>query len=153
VAFDLDPAAVERNYREVVKRKESNLLPLVLDLTNPSAGLGWGHEERTSLAQRGPADVVLALALVHHLAISNNLPFAEIASFLRRLGRWLVIEFVPKEDPQAQRLLVTREDIFSDYTRAAFEEEFSRHFAMQESAPVADSARVLYLLRGREGAP
>jgi len=150
VAFDVDPAAVERNYREMVKAKEVGLLPLVLDLTNPSAGIGWANAERSSLTERGPADAALALALLHHLAISNNVPFAKIAAFLRRLCSWLVIEFVPKEDPQAQRLLVTREDIFNEYTRAAFEQEFGRHFNVVASSPIPDSARVLYLMQARE---
>ncbi len=149
VAFDVDPAAVERNYQQVTKERETSLLPLVLDLTNPSAGLGWSHKERMSLLQRGPVDLVLALALLHHLAISNNVPFAEIAAFLRRSCTWLVIEFVPKDDPQVQRLLVTREDIFTDYTRQVFEKEFGRYFDVIAATPIQDSARVLYLMHAR----
>ena len=148
VAFDIDPAAVEKNYRDCVRAGEKRLLPLLLDLTNPSPGIGWCNEERASLAERGPADAVLALALVHHLAISNNVPLGGIAEFLRRIGNWLIIEFVPKSDSQVQRLLATREDIFSDYTPDAFEREFSRYFTIEQSAQVKDSERVLYLMRG-----
>jgi len=100
VAFDIDPAAVERNYLDSAKAKDNQMLPLVLDLTNPSPGLGWANRERMSLAERGPADVLLALALVHHLAIANNLPLDRIARFLCDVGVWLVIEFVLKEDSQ-----------------------------------------------------
>ena len=84
VAFDVDPGVVERNYREGSRREEQNLLPLVIDLTNPSPALGWQSSERLSLVDRGPADVVLALALVHHLAIANNLPLSRIVEFLHR---------------------------------------------------------------------
>jgi len=146
VSFDIDPAAVERNYLECKANGETKLLPLLLDLTNPSPAIGWGNEERMSLIERGPADMVLGLALLHHLAISNNLPFDRIARFLSELCRWLVIEFVPKSDSQVQRLLSTREDIFTDYDRSAFEAEFGRYFATVASASIDDSERVLYLM-------
>lgn len=68
-----------------------------------------------SLVERGPADTVLALALIHHLAISNNLPFSKISQFMSAICSWLIIEFVPKGDSQVQRLLATRDDIFSEY--------------------------------------
>ncbi len=150
VAFDVDPGAVERNYREMVEQKESDLLPLLLDLANPSPAIGWGNTERRSLIARGPADLVMALALLHHLAISNNVPFPAIAAFFWRLCTWLVIEFVPKEDPQAQRLLVTREDVFTEYTKEKFETAFGRYFEIVANSPIPDSGRVLYLMRATD---
>lgn len=147
VAFDNDLLAVEKNYLESKRDKETNLLPLVLDLTNPSPALGWANSERMSFKERGPVDAVLALALVHHLAISNNLPFAKIAEFLRGLCKWLIIEFVPKSDSQVQRLLQTREDIFSDYNQAVFEKEFSRYFSIVSSVKIKESQRRIYLMR------
>jgi hypothetical protein len=146
VSFDLDPAAVERNYRRVRAQSETGILPLVLDLANPSPAQGWAHRERLSLEQRGPADVVLALALVHHLAIGRNLPLPRIADFLARLCRTLVIEFVPKEDSQVQRLLQNRPDIFPDYTREGFESAFEARFRIDSVRPVEDSGRQLYLM-------
>ena len=98
VAWDIDPSAVEQNYLRVKDEKEKYLLPLVLDLTNPSPALGWANKERDSLHQRGPVDAIFALALIHHLAISNNVPFQRLADFFSDLGRWLVIEWVPKQD-------------------------------------------------------
>ena len=74
LAFDIDPAAVEKSYQDLRQRKETRLLPLVMDLTNPSPAIGWQNAERDALSARGPADMVFALALVHHLAISNNVP-------------------------------------------------------------------------------
>jgi hypothetical protein len=146
ISFDLDPAAVERNYRRIRKDGETGILPLLLDLTNPSPAQGWAHRERLSLAERGPADALLALALVHHLAIGHNLPLERIAAFLSRLGRRLVIEFVPKSDSQVQRLLHDRPDIFPEYTRDGFEDAFRRHFRLDRSAPIPESERTLYLM-------
>ena len=146
IALDLDPAAVERNYRRIKAENETGILPLLLDLTNPSPALGWAHQERLSLEERGPADVLLALAVVHHLAIGHNLPLSRVAGFLARLGRSLVVEFVPKSDSQVQRLLRDRPDIFPDYTREGFEAAFGGHFRIEQSAPVADSERTLYLM-------
>jgi hypothetical protein len=147
VAFDIDPAAVEQNYRTVRKNKEKNLLPLVLDLTNPSPALGWDHRERMSLSERGPADCVLALALIHHLAISNNVPLDRLAQAFAHLGRWLIIEFVPKEDSQVQRLLQTRLDIFSHYNAPDFEAAFSHAFEIVERREIQGSKRTLYLMK------
>lgn len=147
VSFDVDPAAVEKNYLDCVARGDTSILPLVIDLTNPSPGIGWENKERMSLKERGPADAVLALALVHHLAISNNVPLSRIAGFLSDICHWLIVEFVPKTDSQVQRLLATREDIFPNYTRQAFEQEFSRYFTIDDSADVRESQRTLYLMR------
>lgn len=149
VAFDVDPACVERNYRDVVAEGRTDLLPLWIDLANPSPALGWDHHERASLIDRGPADLALALALVHHLAISGNIPLDRIALFLKRACRSLVIEFVPKEDSQVQRLLRSREDVFPDYHRDGFESAFAEHFAIQRAEPIVDSTRTLYLMRAR----
>lgn len=149
IAFDLDPLAVELNYRQCVKDRESRLLPLVLDLTNPSPALGWANRERDSLMERGPAGAVLALALVHHLAIANNVPLSSVAEFFATLSPWLIIEFVPKSDGQVQRLLASREDIFADYTRDGFEAAFSSLFEIERAIPVQESERVIYLMRRR----
>jgi hypothetical protein len=151
VAFDLDPAAVEKNYRMIRHDRERNLLPLVMDLANPSPALGWAGEERESLRQRGPVDLILALALIHHLAIGNNVPLEQIADYLASLCRHLVIEFVPKADSQVARLLATRPDIFADYTPAGFERAFARRFEILDRRPVAESSRILFLMRARPG--
>lgn len=149
VALDIDAAAVEKNYLQCRREGSRFLLPLVGDITNPSPGCGWGNTERTSLLQRGPVDAVLALALLHHLAISNNLPFAKIADLFSRLADFLIIEFIPKSDSQVQRLLATREDVFPTYEAVTFEAEFSRFFHILASEKIPESQRVLYLLRRR----
>ncbi len=149
VAFDFDFEAVEINSREVVKNNNKNLLPLVLDITNPSPALGWAHAERESLLERGPADLVLALALMHHLSISNNIPFLKLADFFQQIGKWLIIEYVPKSDSNAQKLLWNREDIFSDYSQENFEKAMSTHFDILKSGVISESKRVLYLMRNK----
>jgi ribosomal protein L11 methylase PrmA len=146
LSFDVDPAAVEKNYLECTKGGENNILPLLLDLTNPSPGIGWQNRERTSFIARGPADMILALALIHHLAISSNLPFDRIADFFGKICDSLIIEFVPKSDSQVQRLLSTREDIFTDYRQDMFEEAFRRHFTLQNVHNIRDSERTLYFM-------
>lgn len=147
ISFDSDPACVEKNYLDCVKDGEKHILPLMVDLTNPSPRIGWAHQEKVSLAERGPADAVLALALIHHLAISNNLPLGKIAAFFSEICKELIIEFIPKSDSQAQRLLLSREDIFTDYTQAAFENIFNRYFKIQDSVKMRNSGRMLYLMR------
>lgn len=147
IAFDIDPDAVEKNYQAVKTNGEKKMLPLLLDLTNPSPAIGWENRERESLAERGPADLVLALALIHHLAISNNVPLDRLAATFAELGRWLLIEFVPKEDSQVQRLLATREDIFDQYNQECFERAFSLSFALVEKMPIQGSNRTLYLMK------
>jgi ribosomal protein L11 methylase PrmA len=149
VSFDLDPACVERNYRSVRERGEENLLPLLLDLANPSPAIGWANRERASLAQRKRPDVLLALALVHHLAVAGNLPLTRIAAYFAELADALVIEFVPKSDPQVQRLLATREDVFPDYHRRGFEAAFAGCWQIVDSAPIEGSERVLYRMQSR----
>jgi hypothetical protein len=149
VSFDIDAACVETNYRRVMKEKERDVLPLLLDLTNPSPSLGWAHEERHSLLQRGPVDAVMALALIHHLAIANNVPLERAASYLGDLGKWLIIEFVPKDDAMVKRLLASRQDIFVDYTRDGFERAFSTRFSLERREDLEGSKRTLYLMRGK----
>ena len=146
VAADGDPVAVERAFQRFTDSGETGIHPLWVDLTNPSPSQGWDHTEWPSLAARGPFDAVLALALVHHLAIGNNVPLDGVAAMLARLGRAVIIEWVPKSDPQAQRLLLAREDIFSSYSedslRAAFERVGLKQQLREE---VRDSGRTLHL--------
>lgn len=150
IAFDIDPAAVERNYRIAKSKKEQNIVPLLLDLTNPSPAIGWHNRERDALLGRAPADMVLALALIHHLAISNNVPMRQLSDFFADTGKWLIIEFVPKSDSQVQKLLASRKDIFSSYTIESFEEAFMERFLIHEKAAIKESERFLYLMEKRE---
>jgi len=146
IAQDIDPVAVEKNYLYGKQNKGSGILPLLQDLTNPSGGIGWALEERDSFLQRCQDETVLALALIHHLAISNNVPLGKLAEFFAVVSRFLIIEFVPKEDSQVKRLLTTREDIFPDYTIEGFEKAFSVHFRVVRKESIKESHRVLFQL-------
>lgn len=153
VAWDLDPTVVEKHYLALRESGNSKILPLIQDLTNPSPSIGWGLEERKSFTERGPADVILALALVHHLAIGNNVPLESVAELFARVGKWAIVEFVPKEDSQTKRLLATRKDIFPNYTQEGFERAFSQEFDMARKAPIAESLRTLYLFKRKGTSP
>ena len=146
ISYDIDPLAVEKNYLLSSQNSDKNILPLILDLTNPSSGIGWNHDERMSIIQRGPADMVFALALVHHLAISNNVPLKKLAEFFSEISKFLIIEFVPKSDSQVKRLLLTRDDIFENYDVKNFELEFTKFFKIINSKKIIDSERTIYIM-------
>ena len=148
ISLDSDPVAVEKNYLTALQENEVAILPLVQDLINPSPGIGWENKERMSILARGSANTVLALALIHHLAIANNLPLGRIARFFRTVGNILIVEFIPKADSQVKRLLASREDIFTEYTRQAFEMEFANYFNILRTEKIPDSERILYLMTG-----
>lgn len=148
IAMEQDAHCVEAAYRKW-SADASPILPLVVDLANPSPGLGWAHTERDSLAQRGPADAALALALIHHLAIGNNVPLPKVAEFFATICNNLIIEFVPKEDEMVQFLLSSREDVFPDYTVVGFEEAFTQYFEIAETIPNPESSRILYRMKRR----
>ena len=149
LSMDSDPASVEANYLECRRSGRTRLLPLLIDLVNPSPSLGWASRERDSLIERGPTDLAMALALIHHLVIANNVPLLDVAKFFAKLCRGLIIEFVPKQDSQVQRLLASRVDIFDDYTQQGFERAFEQCFSVERTEKIAGTERVLYLMRTR----
>jgi ribosomal protein L11 methylase PrmA len=149
VAWDLDPLAVQRHYAEVKSSARKNVLPLVVDLANPSPALGWAHRERDAFVDRSDADLVMALALIHHLAIGNNVPLLRIAEFLAQLAPRLLVEYVPKEDRQVQRLLAFRRDVFEGYSLSGFESAFGQQYSLVKSWQIADSGRSIHLLERR----
>jgi len=150
VSHDIDELAVEQNYLANRGKESKPLLPLVLDLTNPSPAIGWHNEERASFKDRCKADVLLALALIHHLAISNNTPLSKVADSFAQLTSVLIIEFVPKGDSQVDRLLATREDIFDQYDQAHFEQAFAERFTLIEQQPVEGTSRVLFTYKSKQ---
>ena len=99
--------------------------------------------------ERTPVHTVMALALIHHLAISNNVPLNKIAEFFSQLSEYLIIEFIPKSDTQVQRLLSTRKDIFPGYSQEGFEENMTEHFQIMKAEPVRNSQRIMYLMKNK----
>lgn len=151
IAIDGDPVAVERAFSRFSGAPDpTRVLPLWIDLTNPSPSQGWAQAEWPALTARTPADVVLALALVHHLAIGNNVPLPSVLDFLLRLGRRVLIEWVPKGDPQVQRLLQSRADIFASYTEEAFRAAAEARGRIAARVAVTGTERVLYLIEATD---
>jgi len=145
VAWDADPAAVERHYRSLRSAGSSGrVLPLLADLADPTPSVGWALRERRSMLERADADVVLALALIHHLAIGRNVPLPRIADLFASLAPDLILEWVGRDDPMVARLLATREDVFRDYDDAGFRAAFGRRFRVAEERPLPGSARTLF---------
>ncbi len=146
LSADIDPVAVEYNYQTIKKDKIPNVLPMLIDLTNPSPAIGWANNERKSFLERANVDVVLALALIHHISISNNVPLEKSAELFSSICKNLIIEFVPKSDSQVKKLLSTREDIFPSYTIEGFEKAYGKYFNIESKQQVQGSERTLYHL-------
>ena len=149
LALDIDWAAVERHYLALRAGGDRRIMPFLADIAEPSPGIGWDNTERASLLDRANADLLIALALVHHLAIGRNVPLPMVSRLMARLSPGLIVEWVPKEDPMAQRLLAAREDVFADYSLDGFRAAFGRDFEILEEAPIDDSRRILFRMRRR----
>jgi len=149
VALDADHLAIERLYRALAQENDTTILPLVADLTNPSPGVGWRNLERRTLLDRTRPDLILALALIHHLAIARNVPLPEIVDWLASFGSEVVVEFPGPGDPMVQRLLRNRGDLDFGYTRARFEAELERHFSTVAVDQLLSGQRTIYHLRPR----
>lgn len=146
LSTDIDAIAVEKAYRKQKSAKDTFLLPLIIDLTNPSPSIGWDNTERQAFLDRVHVDTTFCLAFIHHLAIANNLPLTYVAKLFHDHTQKLVIEFVPKEDSNTKRLLANREDIFPEYTEAGFEKVFKQFFRISKKITIKDSVRTLYLM-------
>jgi hypothetical protein len=144
VAMDADHPSVERLYRSLRARGDERILPLVVDLADPTPGLGWRGEERRALADRARPEVVLCLALVHHLAIGANLDLDGIVGWLHSLGGRVVVEFAGPDDPMVRRLLANAPADHAGYTRAAFEASVARRFAVCRRLRLPSGTRTLY---------
>jgi len=147
LAFDSDPYCIEECYNYTKINNIQNLIPIVADLTNPSPSIGWANSERLSLLERSNANLVLALAIIHHLCISNNVPFELLTDFIDKIGDWLIIEFIPKSDPMVKKLLLHRKDIFENYNVEIFKKEFMKYFSIIEYKKISDTERMIYLMK------
>jgi ribosomal protein L11 methylase PrmA len=143
VGIEQDPAAADLAFQRGVDNK-LNFLPLVLDLADPSPAQGWASQERRSFSNRCSFDGMIALAVEHHLAIGRNIPLDMLIDHMVGLAPTGVIEFVPKSDPQTQRLLSLREDIFPDHTREVFGSLLAAKARIVDEQSITGSGRVLY---------
>lgn len=144
VAMDADHLAIDKLYRALKEERVANILPLVVNVTDPSPNLGWRNLERKRITERGRPDLVLALALIHHVVIGGNIPMAEFVQWLRDLGGDLVIEFVTRGDPMVATLLRNKEDHYSDYDTEIFERELDARFTIVRRQALGSGTRIMY---------
>jgi len=147
IATDADPNCINELYLKIKKEKIENILPLVNDLMTPSPAIGWNNAERDSISNRLNGGLVMALALVHHLAIASNVPLSFIAGWLTSMADNLIIEFVPKSDEKVKLLLQNRKDIFDNYTLENFRSIFAERFFLIKEEKVGNTERVLFLMK------
>jgi hypothetical protein len=148
LAVDADQGPIELLYRSLREEGEEKILTLTMNLADPSPGLGWRGQERKSLPERGKPDLVLALALVHHISMAANVPVREFIAWLASLGSSLVIEFPTREDPMVKKLLGPKRDgLHPDYERENFERELAAAFDIERSERLESGTRLLYFAR------
>jgi len=145
VALDGDAAVVDRLYRKLAAEGEAAILPLAVDVTDPSPALGWHGLERQTLEQRARPDLTLCLAVLHHVSIGSNVPVAEFLSWLAELRTALVIEFPTRDDPRVAALLQRKKDgAHPDYDREPFERALAERFEIIRSEELSSGTRILY---------
>jgi hypothetical protein len=147
IAVDFDHPAINKLYLDIKKQNEKNILPLLNDIANPSPAIGFLNKERNSFIERTNADITLALALIHHLAIGKNIPFEKMAELFETLTTYLIVEFIPKEDEKIQFMLKQKKDIYNDYSEENFARAFERYFVILKKEAVGDSGRIIYLMK------
>lgn len=151
VSFDKDHHSVQKNYRRCKKEQNEFQLPLVADLMNPSPGIGWNNKERKTVEDRGHPELILSLALIHHLAISGNIPFDSIAEFFHGMCQWLIIEFVPPDDSNFISISThCSNEVLRSYTLKNFEASFSNFFEKIKMERIFESSRSIYLYRSKK---
>lgn len=147
IAVDGDHVAVEKLYRELRSEPDSTaarrILPLVSSVVDPSPDQGWRGAERSALAHRSRPDLVLCLALIHHIVLGTGVPLPEFLEWLSNLGDSVVLEFVSKDDPQARRVLHNRRDNYFDYSWEACEQGLRAHFDNITCQPLGSGTRTL----------
>ena len=144
IALDADQLAVERFYQTLKLRGSSKILPLVCNIADPSPNLGWRGLERKELVKRGQPDLVLCLALIHHLVLTANIPLEEFIGWLSDLGSNLIIEFITKQDPMVRQLLRNKDDIYKDYEQEYFERCLSARFSIVRQETFNSETRIIY---------
>ncbi len=155
LAIDGDAEAIERLYLELKKSGPSNVLPLVQDLANMSPSQGWGGKERIAFDARNRPDLVVCLAVIHHMALASNVPIPMFLDWLASLGAELIIEFVDRDDPMVRKLLANKTEQHADYNKEKFERALLERFVLHASQPLKGGLRQLYFCspRGRGSLP
>jgi hypothetical protein len=151
VAADSDWHCIESLHQYTLQHPERPVLPLCVDIADPTPARGFANAERSSFTDRMPADLVVALALIHHLVLGRNVPLNRIAAYFFLLTkRWLIVEFVPLSDPKAEQLRRDRDAATIAYDEHRFEEAFGSYFTIEERSPIPGTERVLYRMIKQE---
>ena len=142
IGFDIDINAIDRAYNNSIKNN-LNFLPLYFNATNPSAKLGWYEKERESFIDRLNFDAVIALAFEHHLALGQNIPLGDVVSWVMKIAKNGLIEYVEKTDETVKRMLSLKGDIFPDYNQQNFEKNILLNGKILEKT-IISTTRVIY---------
>lgn len=146
IAVESDHGCVEKLRDAINKKQLTHIETVVADIAAPTPAIGWENEERSSLLQRLSGDMVLMLAVIHHLCIGANIPMAFVARLAARITtRYAIVEFVPRTDPKVAEMLRYRKDIFDDYQEAHFQASFGQYFTLVDVADCTTTDRKLYL--------
>ncbi len=146
ISMDIDNICVDKLYKRLQNGEITNIVPLFTDLCNPAPAQGWGLVERPSLFERLQADHFIALALVHHICISANVPVPAFVELLAQFSGGIV-EWVDKTDPMVQQLLRNRVDIFDDYTWDYFLACLKKQFDVTVLGELNNGTRRLCLVK------
>jgi 2-polyprenyl-3-methyl-5-hydroxy-6-metoxy-1,4-benzoquinol methylase len=150
ISADFDHYSINRLYRRIKQKRISSIHPLIIDFANPSPAVGVNNAERSSFIERTKTDLVLALAVVHHLVIGKNIPFESIAELFSHLGKNLIVEFIPKDDNKIQFMLQQKKDVYYDYNENHFLNGFKKWFSVIKKQQIANSNRIVYLMQAHE---
>ena len=152
IAVDEDELAVDTLYRRLKGERPGSITPLVMQLGNASPNQGWRGRERKSFDGRGKPDLILCLALIHHMVISANIPMEDFLQWICSFDAAVILEFVSPEDEMTLRLLRNRKNAYPDYTQVRFEAIAGSMFEIIDSAPLKDGRRRIYFLQPRNHA-
>jgi hypothetical protein len=149
LVLDIDEMAIDRAFKENYNLDSSKIHPLQINLANPTPAIGWNNTERKSFWERCQVDVIQALAVVHHLAITHDISFKEIAKKLAQHTQYLIVEFVDPDDSQAQILIQNKPHHTQGYNQVNFEIAFNTFFNLIDKRIIIGSKRELYLYEKR----
>ncbi|MCC6286564.1 MAG: SAM-dependent methyltransferase [Chitinophagaceae bacterium] len=149
IAIDNDDRCVNDLYLKCKAETIKNILPLCVDIANPTPAIGWANKEREAFLSRPGADLIIALAVIHHLIIGRNISMPQVAALFRQMGKYIIVEFVPKSDSKVLEMIKNREDIFYDYNEEGFERSFEVYFNIIRKQKINGTDRVLFLMKKR----
>lgn len=150
ISVDFDHYSINQLHKKIKDRNILNCIPLIFDFSNPSPAIGLNNEEHSSFLERINVDLVMALAVVHHLAIGKNIPFEKIAKILSEMGKNIIIEFVPQDDEKVQLMLNSGVQIFHEYNEDKFLRAFGGYFSILRKERISKTKRTIYLMRKHE---